>query len=250
MTLIDSLGLLFSRRGREPIFTDLSHSLCLSNPLMDRRSLITTSLFVFLLVIVSWTPVTTCAQRGNAVKLLGELREATRNASDFTLMEGGEISVPKPGDDEEQSLFDDYGGLVLDPCSPEACTAHFTSYATRPLEIPCSVASGEMGEQPLLPLVYAGDYSFCASLDFAKAHFCTIETGVLVLPLLDATSEFKDEVLPLGALHIGKCVSKQCTAKLLRRRFLSGAKDIASRIARRLDLKAASYGTNVLARRV
>ena len=125
-----------------------------------------------------------------------------------------------------------------DPCNPKHCQATFENVFSIPVTLPCSSASGEVIEGTHLPLLYPGDYDQCQRVySFAGGHYCTIDTdNFIAIPLKHGITKFTGEALPLGRLHIGKCVSKDCTADLLKKSFLKGVSETARKIMLRKPL--------------
>jgi hypothetical protein len=124
--------------------------------------------------------------------------------------------------------------IVLNPCSPKHCKAKFTALKV-PYEVPCSSASGSIPTKIQLPLSYPGNYDLCRTFEFAQAHFCTIQTPFVVAPLLDPKDKSSYistpvDYLNLGGFFIGKCVPDQCTAELLKKRFISGLQSTARKM--------------------
>lgn len=125
-----------------------------------------------------------------------------------------------------------------DPCNPKHCHARFEHVFQAPVQLPCSTASGEIPNAAHLPLVYAGDYDQCNRVFMDSGHYCTIDTFTefVAIPIRKGTFKYTGEGFVLGRLHLGRCVSKQCTSTLLRKSFLAGLKATAKKIQRRLPL--------------
>jgi hypothetical protein len=134
-----------------------------------------------------------------------------------------------PPDYKEESLPPN------DPCSPKQCEATFNHAFSVPVTLPCSMASGSIPAGPHLPLIYPGDFNQCERVfGWADGHFCTIDTeDFLAVPLRRSIVNFTGEGFVLGRLHLGRCVSKNCTASRLRTRFLKGLHQTAAQIRRR-----------------
>ena len=134
---------------------------------------------------------------------------------------------------------------IFNPCDPRHCLAHFTNQKI-PYDLSCSVASGRVPQIPQLPLVFAGNYDLCSQLEFAGAHFCTIEAGPIIAPLLDPDSKSfipkPVDFFNLGYFFLGQCVPNECTSNILKKRFTRRLMTTASR----LTLKAKKTRFDIL----
>jgi len=109
--------------------------------------------------------------------------------------------LSKWGEQDEQNLASSKFGI--DPCAPASCKATFTSYGPA-VSVPCSAASGRVTGQ--LPLSFPGNYELCRTFDFAPAHFCTVTTDILFVPMLDARGQAIG--FPLGGFfHACPCLA-------------------------------------------
>jgi hypothetical protein len=102
------------------------------------------------------------------------------------------------------------------------CNNTIRLYGDVPVVMPCAVASGPLplltgtfSEYPTLPLYFQGNFDLCRT--FSSAHYCSIRTGQLAIPIGELGPGFPPRnVLPLGDFRMNQCVSKECSSALLR----------------------------------
>ncbi|KAH9260768.1 hypothetical protein BASA81_001235 [Batrachochytrium salamandrivorans] len=128
-------------------------------------------------------------------------------------------------------LDDDYhqvGENLFDACAESKCSAKFYDLK-HPYKLPCSTASGFVPDRVQLPMMFPGNYDLCKASFGEMAHFCTIQTGPLVLPIVEHGNLV--DFAPFGNLLLGKCVPSACSAAKLKRRFLGGLRRTAVKLA-------------------
>ncbi len=104
--------------------------------------------------------------------------------------------------------------LLPEQCGPKKCYNEVSMYAPDmpPVKLPCATASGALPlGVPQLPMYFEGNFDLCDG--FKQAHYCTIKTGQLGIPL--NPNNIKD-VLPLGEFRLNLCVLKECTSSIIK----------------------------------
>lgn len=129
---------------------------------------------------------------------------------------------------------DDYleGANPFDACSESKCSATFHDLKI-PYQLACSTASGFVPDHAQLPMMFPGNYDLCKVSFGEMAHFCTIQAGPLLLPIMDHKQMV--DFAPFGNVLLGKCVPNACSAAKLRRRFIGGLRRTAAKLARGLN---------------